>query len=162
LRQGSADEAHDMVRKAVEVYQARGAGALGHVTDPVNGFSDRDMYVFAFDRQGIYRAFAGRSEKVGTAVRDNPGVDGDKLVREAFEQAARGGGWVDYDFANPQTGSVDLKTSYVEPITPDLLFGCGVYKQRSTVTPAQPDSPRPQAIPAKQPRRPAAARPLAA
>ena len=74
-------------------------------------------------------------------MRDNPGVDGDKLAREAFEQAARGGGWVDYDFANPQTGSVDLKTSYVEPITPDLLFGCGVFKQRSAVTTAQLDGP---------------------
>lgn len=162
LRQGSADEAHTMVRKAVEVYQARGVSALGHVTDPASGFSDRDMYVFAFDRQGIYRAFAGRSEKVGTAVRDNPGVDGDKLVREAFEQAARGGGWVDYDFANPQTGSVDLKTSYVEPITPDLLFGCGICKQRSAAPVAQPAGPRPQAVPAKPPRRPVAPRPLAA
>ena len=162
LRQGSADEAHTMVRKAVESYQARGVSALGHVTDPASGFSDRDMYVFAFDRQGIYRAFAGRSEKVGTAVRDNPGVDGDKLVREAFEQAERGGGWVDYDFVNPQTGSVDLKTSYVEPITADLLFGCGVYKQRSAAPVAQPAGPRPLAVPAMPPRRPVAARPLAA
>ena len=130
LRQGSADEALALVRKACDMHAAQGAASLANITDAASGLSDRDMYVFAFDRQGIYRAFAGRPEKVGTAVRDNPGVDGDKLVRDAFEQAARGGGWVDYDFANPQTGAVDLKTSYVEPVGDDLVIGCGVYKAR--------------------------------
>jgi signal transduction histidine kinase len=88
------------------------------------------MYVFAFDRQGIYRALSGKPDKVGTAVKDNPGVDGDKLVKDAFNQAAHGGGWVDYIFKNPQTGSVDLKTSYVLPASADLILGCGVYKSR--------------------------------
>jgi len=133
LRQGSADEAFALVRKAVELYAAKGGSALEHITTAAGEFSDRDMYVFAFDRQGIYRAFAGKSDKVGTAVRDNPGVDGAKLVRDAFEQASRGGGWVDYDFANPQSHTVDLKTSYVEPVTPDLVLGCGVYKTRAEV-----------------------------
>jgi hypothetical protein len=88
------------------------------------------MYVFAFDRDGHYRALSGKPDKVGTAVKDNPGVDGAKLVSDAFEQAARGGGWVDYIFTNPQTGSVDLKTSYVVPVSNTLILGCGVYKSR--------------------------------
>ena len=137
LRQGSADEALALVRKGVELYAAQGQSALATITDPAAGLADRDMYVFAFDRQGIYRAFAGKPERVGTAVRDNPGVDGDKLVRDAFEQAARGGGWVDYDFANPQTGEVDLKTSYVEPVRDDLIVGCGVYKSRGSAAAGQ-------------------------
>jgi len=137
LRQGSADEALALVRKGVELYAAQGQSALATITDPAAGLADRDMYVFAFDRQGIYRAFAGKPERVGTAVRDNPGVDGDKLVRDAFEQAARGGGWVDYDFANPQTGEVDLKTSYVEPVRDDLVVGCGVYKSRGSAAAGQ-------------------------
>ncbi len=137
LRQGSADEALALVRKACELYAAAGPSALARITDAASGLCDRDMYVFAFDRQGIYRAFAGKADKVGTAVRDNPGVDGDKLVRDAFEQAAHGGGWVDYDFANPQTGSVDLKTSYVEPVGKDLILGCGVYKSRGSTPSGQ-------------------------
>ncbi len=143
LRQGSADEAHAMVTKAVADYRAMGAGALARITDAANGYTDRDMYVFAFDRQGIYRAFAGKPEKVGTAVRDNPGVDGAKLVADAFEQAAHGGGWVDYDFSNPQTGQVDRKTSYVSPVTPDLVLGCGVYKARGSAGPATKLAPPP-------------------
>jgi hypothetical protein len=161
LRQGSADEALNLVRKAVEAHQARGQAALAHITDPASGFSDRDMYVFAFDRNGIYRAFAGKPEKVGTAVRDNPGVDGAKLVRDAFEQAAHGGGWVDYDFANPQTGSVDLKTSYVEPVSPDLVLGCGVYKARGSTTGAVRVSPRMKGLRAEQRERLVGARKVA-
>jgi methyl-accepting chemotaxis protein len=167
LRQGSADEALALVRKAVAVYKSDGAAALAKITDVASGMRDRDMYVFAFDRQGIYRAFAGNAAKVGTAVRDNPGVDGDKLVRDAFDQAARGGGWVDYDFANPQSGQVDLKTSYVEPVTPDLVLGCGVYKQRETASAAAPTTAlasnvRQSGARAAAPKRPATARPLAA
>ena len=132
LRQGSADEALALVRKAVEMYKQTGTAALGQITDAASGLVDRDMYVFAFDRLGIYRAFAGKVEKIGTSVREVPGVDGDKLVKDAFERAAQGGGWVDYQFVNPQTGDVGMKTSYVEPVSPDLVIGCGVYKARDT------------------------------
>ncbi len=130
LRQGSADEALALVERAVALYQAQGPSALTAITEQHPTFTDRDMYVFAFDRQGHYRALSGKPEKVGTAVKDNPGVDGAKLVRDAFEQAEHGGGWVDYHFTNPQTGAVDLKTSYVLPVSADLVIGCGVYKSR--------------------------------
>jgi signal transduction histidine kinase len=138
LRQGSADEA--LVRRAAELHRMRRQAAFDEITTGYAGFADHDMDVFAFDRQGIYRAFAGRPERAGTSVRDVPGVDGDKLVRDAFEQVAHGGGWVDYDFASPQTGGVDMKTSYVEPIGSDLVLGCGVYKARGV--PAEAARPR--------------------
>ena len=55
-------------------------------------------------------------------------------MRNAFAQAERGGGWVDYEIANPQSASVDLKTSYVVGVTADLLLGCGIYKQRGSAS----------------------------
>jgi len=131
LRQGSADEALALVQRAVELYRSRGEVALHEITHAAKGWVDRDMYVFAFDRGGIYRAFGGNAARLGGSVRDLPGVDGAKLVSDAFDCAEHGGGWVDYDFANPTTGEVDLKTSYVEPVTRDLVIGCGVYKARS-------------------------------
>jgi methyl-accepting chemotaxis protein len=130
LRQGSADEALALVRQGLTLYGSQGASALQAITQQGERFADRDMYVFVFDRQGQYRAFAGKPERVGTNVRAVQGVDGDKLVRDAFERAAHGGGWVDYEFANPQTGTTDLKTSYVEAISSDMVMGCGVYKQK--------------------------------
>ena len=136
LRQGSADEALAMVRRAVELYRGAGSGALQRITQDAAAWVDRDMYVFAFDRRGVYRAFGGNQAKVGTSVREIRGINGDKLVADAFERAAFGGGWVDYEFANPQTGGIDLKTSYVEPVTDDLVIGCGVYKSRSSASSA--------------------------
>lgn len=130
LRQGSADEAMSLVHKAVALYKAHGPRALEMITSDHMTFVDRDMYVFAFDASGRYRALSGKPDKVGTGVRDNPGVDGNRLVRDAFDRASHGGGWVDYAFTNPQSGEVDLKTSYVEPVADDLLIGCGVYKAR--------------------------------
>jgi methyl-accepting chemotaxis protein len=150
LRQGSADEALALAQKGVRLFKAQGQAALQAITSTPKEFADRDMYVFAFDRQGIYRAFSGKADKVGTAVRNNPGVDGDKLVRDAFDRAGHGGGWVDYDFANPQTGQVDLKTSYVEPVGPDLLIGCGVYKTRGDSLVAVADMVEPGTIRAQQ------------
>ena len=111
LQQESADEAHALVTRAVELYRSLGATALERITYPAGGLLERDMHVFAFDRRSIYRAFAGRPDKVDTAVRDNPDVDGQELVHDAFEQAGRGGGWVEHAFVNPQTGRVDLETS---------------------------------------------------
>jgi len=134
LRQGSADEAVVLVQKAVALYRTRGAAALQEITRQGKEFADRDMYVFAFDRQGYYRAFAGKPDKVGTALRATPGVDGDKLVKDAFAQTEVGAGWVDYRFVNPQTGAVDQKSSYVEQVGADLLLGCGVYKSHGSST----------------------------
>ncbi len=129
LRQGGADEALALVRRAVTRYRERGAAALDEITADAQTWTDRDMYVFAFDRDGRYHAFGGNRAKLGTSVREVRGVNGDKLVADAFACAARGGGWVDYEFANPATGRVDRKMSYVEPVTPDLVLGCGVYKR---------------------------------
>lgn len=130
LRQGSADEAARLVKRASSLFQTAGERALQQITTAAKDFTDRDMYVFALDRQGHYRAFGGRPEKVGSSVNESPGVDGPKLLKDAFAQAARGGGWIDYEITNPQSGNIDYKTSYVEPAGPNLVLGCGVYKPK--------------------------------
>lgn len=132
LRQGSADEAAALVKRASALFKSNGASALGQISAAGSHFADRDMYVFAFDRQGTYRAFAGNPAKVGTLVSANPGVNAQKLVADAFAQVGRGGGWVDYQITNPLTGKVDAKTSYVEAAGKELALGCGVYKATSS------------------------------
>ena len=129
LRQGTADEAHALVERAVALYQQHGRAALDMITRDGKNFADRDMYVFAFDREGFYRAFGGNPAKVGVDLRTVPGLDGAKLVRDAFDRTAHGAGvWVDYDIVVPGTGAIQPKTSYVVAVTPDLVLGCGVYK----------------------------------
>ncbi len=142
LRQGSADEALALVKRAMAFMRQRGSAGMHDITANGQDWADRDMYIFVFDRQGVYRAFGGNPAKCGTSVREVRGVDGDKLVRDAFERAAHGGGWVDYTFANPATGETAYKTSYVEPLSGDLVLGCGVYKRLDDVAVA----PAPAAV----------------
>ena len=128
LRQGTADEALAMVKKAVALYRQNPSQALSLITsNHQQAFADRDMYVFAFNRQGQYLAFGGNPSKLRVSLMSLPGLNGEKLVHDAFALPASGG-WVDYQITNPANGKVDWKTSYIEAITDDVVLGCGVYK----------------------------------
>ncbi len=129
LQQGTADEAMALVQRAAALHQGGGSQDqfLRTLTDPAQGFHDRDMYVFALDAAGTYLAFGGNPAKVGTRVRDIPGIAGDALVHSIVTQADQGPGWVEYDITNPATGKVQTKISYVQRAG-ELYLGCGVYK----------------------------------
>ena len=129
LQQGSAEEARALVEKALQ--QRRRGGStdsfLRDLTNPTQGFHDRDMYVFVLDRNGTYVAFAGNPAKVGTRVQEIAGIDGAGLLQSIYSQAEHEPGWVEYDITNPTTGRVQTKMSFVQ-LVDDLAVGCGVYK----------------------------------
>jgi len=128
LQQGSPEEAVALVERAVAHRQRSSKeGFLRELTDPANGFHDRDMYVFVLDDRGTYLAFGGNASKVGTRVQDVPGIDGEGLLQTIRTQAAYEPGWVEYDITNPTTGQVQTKMSYVQSVD-GLSVGCGVYK----------------------------------
>ncbi|HEX5738987.1 MAG TPA: methyl-accepting chemotaxis protein [Hydrogenophaga sp.] len=128
LQQGTAEEAMVLVERAIEHRNRSARDAfVRELTEPAKGFYDRDMYVFALDRQGVYRAFGGKPEKVGSRVQDIAGVDGQALLENIVAQAEVEPGWVEYDIANPVTGAIQGKMSYVVKVD-DLYVGCGVYK----------------------------------
>jgi hypothetical protein len=128
LRQGTADEAFDLVRRATALYRVKGEEALERITiDPERKFVDRDMYVFAFNRSGQYVAFAGNAEKLKVNLNAVAGLDGAKLIADAFAVPEKGG-WIDYTIDNPLLKRPESKTSYIERISEDIVMGCGVYK----------------------------------
>ena len=128
LRQGSADEARALVKSAMSLFSTYGMDLLDRITqDPEKLYADRDMYVFAFDRNGQYRAFAGNAAKLSVNLFNVPGLDGRKLVEDAFSLPDKGG-WVDYAIENPLLNRIEVKTSYIERISDDIVLGCGVYK----------------------------------
>ena len=153
LRQGTADEARLLVEKAAALARDAGwAAAQPLLHAPGNPFSDRDLYVFAFDRDGIYRAFSSNPAKIGQPLSSVPGLDAAKLVADAWRTVdEQGNGWVDYDIVNPTTGAVTPKTSFVVGVHDGLLLGCGIYRNvavRSGPAPLQsPHAPlqRPRA-----------------
>lgn len=129
LQQGSAEEAIALVERAMAQHRRTASrdSFLRELTDPAQGFHDRDMYVFVLDRNGTYVAFGGNPAKVGTRVQDIAGIDGDGLLESIVTQASLEPGWVEYDITNPLNGRVQSKMSFVQQVD-DLFVGCGVYK----------------------------------
>jgi signal transduction histidine kinase len=129
LQQGSADEARHLVDLALDLRRSSGSrdSFIREVTAQHSGLFDRDMYVFVLDRNGQYLAFAGNQAEVGTRVQDVAGIDGNALIESIIHQAEANPGWVEYEIANPLTGQVQTKMSYVLKVD-DVYVGCGVYK----------------------------------
>jgi len=129
LRQGTADEARHMVLNAVANIQYLGlSAAIPLLHQPDGPFIDRDLYVFVFDRHGIYHAFGANPQSVGKSVGDAHSIDFETLLSEAWRLCDdEGGGWVSYAVTNPVTGQIQAKSSYVMPLEGDLLIGCGCY-----------------------------------
>ena len=129
LRQGTADEARQMVFDAM--VHVRGHGlerAAADFQDPHGPFINRDLYVFVFDRAGYYVVHGATPQRDGTPLSDIQGLNADKLVSDAFAACDESqGGWVTYTITNPLTGSVQAKISYVVPLDDDRLIGCGCY-----------------------------------
>jgi methyl-accepting chemotaxis protein len=129
LRQGSADEARQMVERAVALIKRSGlAAAVPRLVDKSGEFFDRDMYIFIFDRSGIFTAFGPNPSFHGGHLRQVSGLQWEHLLRDGFACTDQGGGWVDYQTVRPGTGEVLEKVSFVRPLPGDLLIGCGVYK----------------------------------
>jgi methyl-accepting chemotaxis protein len=127
LRQGTAEEAVAMIHRALEHFRARGTAAYQDFNAGSGPFIDRDLYLFGIDDNGVYRVFGGQPAKINTRMQDVPGIDGADLVRQIQACIATGGGWVEYDFRNPTTNTVQPKMSYVMRCG-NINLGCGVYK----------------------------------
>ncbi len=127
LRQGTAEEAVAMIGRALAHYRSRGSAAYADFNAAGGPFIDRDLYLFGIDDSGVYRVFGGQPAKIGTRMQDVPGIDGPALVEKIRACIAGGGGWVEYDFRNPTTDSLQPKMSYVMRCG-DIHLGCGVYK----------------------------------
>jgi hypothetical protein len=133
LRRGSADEARELLDRAwnhvAQLGQEQGFKDLHDTAGP---FIDRDLYVFALDRDGTYIACGAKPELIGSNVGSLPGIKGTSFVQDAWAAAEAGGGWVQYEIANPLTGEVTPKTSYMLQLDDALLLGCGVYRKTAT------------------------------
>jgi cytochrome c len=121
------DDAMALVKKAVAYAKANGPEkTIAAINDPAGGFRKGDIYVFVQTKAGTVVAHMN-PRMVGKDLSDMKDPDGKAFPMEFAATAAKGGGWVDYKFANPTTKQVEAKTTYVE-LAGDLIIGCGVYK----------------------------------
>jgi methyl-accepting chemotaxis protein len=131
LRNGTAQEAQQLaIDAALHLNNVGLERAKLDFHDPNGRFIDRDLYIFAFNRHGVFSIYGRSPGLVGSRLQDTPGVDGAQVVADAWAVCDGGGGWVTYDIVNPLSGEAGSKSSYVLALDRDTLLGCGTYLRR--------------------------------
>lgn len=123
--QGTPEQAQAMAEAAAAYFQAEGAEAAFEAFNTGEQFHDRDLYVFAIDREGVMVAHGANQNLVGRNVLDMRDPNGVQLFHEFL--AVEDAGWVDYQWPHPQTGAVQDKTSYIINVG-EYAIGVGAYK----------------------------------
>ena len=93
-------------------------------------FVQGSLYVDMRDvKTGIVLAHPFNPSIVGKDLTDVPDANGKKYRREIIElAAAKGKGWVDYQYKNPATGKIEPKSTYILRVE-DVVLEAGIYKK---------------------------------
>lgn len=128
---GTANEAKQMVARAIERFKKDGPATFDIITKGADGFRDRDLYVFVAEsgKEGTVVAYGGAREPVnpiGRRLVDVKSPDGDPIGEMVLKNATEEGAWVDYSYVDPVTKKVEHKFSWVVRFGKHI-FGCGIY-----------------------------------
>lgn len=131
-KKGTADEAVAMVKKAGAYLKEHGQEkTIAAINDPKGQFVKGDLYVFMLRTNGDGLALAhGQNAKiVGKNMLELRSADGVFFVKDFLKTAnsPSGKGWVNYQWPNSLTKTVEEKSTYVERFG-DVFLGVGIYK----------------------------------
>ena len=129
--QASAPEGEAMVKQAVALIKSAGPeNAYKVFTEhPGGAFSDRDLYVFVYDFDGICLAQGANSKMVGKNLLIIKDVDGNPFIKGMIDMVkSKGKGWYGpYKFNNIKTSTYDPKKSYCEQGAPNTIVCVGIH-----------------------------------
>ena len=127
---GTAQEAQDMVARAIAYYDEMGAEAAfaKFNKNPAPEFLDRDLYIFVGGRDDGMVAHAVNPSLLGVKYSSFVDADGKRFGEEMRNAVTPDGVWIDYRFKNPATGEIERKSSWA--VSHDgYIFGVGIYKR---------------------------------
>jgi putative tryptophan/tyrosine transport system substrate-binding protein len=132
--QGTKEEAKAMVEKAAEWFKKYGREkTLAEIqrggTEKKGAFKDRDLYIFAYDFNGVCVAQGDNPKLVGQNLYNWQDADGRYNIRGHIDLASKkGSGWSPvYKWTNPETKKIEAKITYIKKIDDTLWIGSGVY-----------------------------------
>jgi len=131
-RAADRDDAKALVKQAAAYVKYQGKEkALAEISTPKGMFDKGELYVFAYDLQGVMLAHPKNPALVGQNLIAVPDSEGKLFRKEIVEKAkSQGSGWVDYLYLNPETHREEHKTTYCQKVN-DIIVCCGVYKDYS-------------------------------
>jgi signal transduction histidine kinase len=128
---GTKDEAITLTNAAFDHIKKVGeAKAYADFTSDKATWTNKDLYVFVFDHTGKFMAHGANDKLVGRDMSNMKDANGKGIYPAMVDMVkTRNIGWVDYEWAHPQTKRVEGKSSYVRK-TPggDGLIGVGIYR----------------------------------
>ena len=137
LPQGTADEARALVERALTRTSEVGwDAALVEFNRPGGDFIDRDLYIFALDGNGRYLAFGGNPGAVGRTVHELPQLPNaiaDAFFSRCWETGMQGGGWIDYEVADPETDGRLQRSAFVCGVGDDAIIGASILRQSQSI-----------------------------
>jgi len=123
---GTPAEAKALAVRAAEYYQAKGQEeAFRAFNQGSEGFRDRDLYVFVYDRNGTCISHGANLAMIGRNLIDLTDGDGKFLIRDIV--AVQTADWVTFRWRNPQTHEIQRKKSFIVRVG-DYVFGVGAYE----------------------------------
>jgi cytochrome c len=127
---GTADEARALCEKAVAYLKENGPDkAFAAFNDPHGAFVDRDLYVFVRSLDGNTVAHGANTHMIGHTNLNLRDADGKLYNQQMIDLAtAKGSGWVDYRWVDPEDKKIEQKSSFVAR-EGDYVVGVGFYKQ---------------------------------
>jgi cytochrome c len=128
---GTREEAKAMAEAAAAHITKVGAErAFQDFADPANkDWHRKDLYTFVFTMAGVQSAHGVNPKMVSKDLSQMRDANGKAWVQDMVAVARKGSGWVDYDWAHPQTKKVEAKSAYiVKPSGYDGFVGVGYYK----------------------------------
>ena len=123
-------EVINWVQKARDFYKSAGKEiAFAEYTNPRGQFTQKQLYVFALDLNGVMLAHGINERFVGEDFMGLSDSDGKLFIRDIVEAAnAKGSGWIEYKWFHPLTKEWLPKIAYFEKVD-DLIIVSAVYKE---------------------------------
>ena len=102
--------------------------ALRAFNDPQGEFIDDELYIFAYDMNGTTLALPYQQSMIGMNRWISEDIIGVKPFQRFIDRAKFGGGFVYYQYPNPNNNFfTELKLSYIMSVNDDWLIGAGIY-----------------------------------
>ena len=131
LAGGTANEAKQLVEKAITYMQANGnEKAFAEFNNSSGKFVDRDLYIYVADINANAKCLAhgANAKLINKELIEFKDSDGKLFIKEMVEQGrSSGSGWVDYKWTNPVTKKIEAKSVYFKKVN-NLIVACGFYK----------------------------------
>lgn len=124
------DEAIALVKKAVELINKDGDGALAVIGKTNGDFHKGELYAFVYDENVVMLAHPEKPSLVGRSFKGMPDVKGKKFRDDIVSTALNGGGWVDYAYQKPNESGIHNKSTYAQLATHNgkkYIVSAGIY-----------------------------------